>query len=556
VFETIDNYVSSVIKERNVPGSSVAIVKDREIAWSKGFGYADLEEKTPATPDTVYRYCSMTKPFVTTGLLQLMEKGMFSLDDPVNDHLEKAKIKTMFAKQPTIRDLLTHYSGLPTIGTPRARDEREASSTEKYIARFARAVRPPGQVHGYSNPGFVIVGHLIEHFSGTPYPVYMKENVIKPLEMDSSDFYLTPSMKGRMSMGYGRRGPEDPIQHVEPYASGITPPAASGNLFSTCTDYAHFIIAQLNGGVYKGKRILKEETLKESRRLQAATGNSRSGMGLSWFRFMHNGHVVIRHTCGMLGWTSHVAFYPDLKTGVIWNTNLNDGSGWRPPALTALSMASGEYKTFDPKTTRSETVPEEWRKIAGTYGSPDQTLEIKVEEGNLVMGEGDGKAFLQKIEGSRYLVHGSSNDGLELTFEYDESGRVKQFDLGPSVIPRYLTGTWKVIHTTNPLLFDFILDIESEKQATAISVDGKKMLITIFEVEGHRITGSFKTAEPQDAIGLPTPPPNYNVTFELQYVEDLLIGQIKINPEKATVRLPGKIMILSRSCTPSHQKRN
>ncbi len=547
MFETIDNFVSSVMKERNVPGSSVAIVKEKEIAWSKGFGYADLEEKTPATPDTVYRYCSMTKPFVTTGLLQLMEKGMFSLDDPVNDHLEKVKIKTIFAKQPTIRDLLTHYSGLPTIGTPRARDEREASSTEKYIARFARAVRPPGHVHGYSNPGFVIVGHLIEHFSGTPYPSYMKENVIIPLEMDSSDFYMTPSMEGRMSTGYGRRVLEEPIQRVEPYVSGINPPAASGNLFSTCTDYSHFIIAQLNGGVYKGKRILKEETLKESHKLQAATGDSRSGMGLSWFRLIHNGHIVIRHTCGMLGFTSHVAFYPDLKTGVIWNTNLNDGSGWRPPALTALSMASGEHKTFDPKTTRSDKIPDEWRKIAGTYGIPDQTLQIKVEEGNLVMGEGGSMAFLQNIEGSRYMVHCGPNDGLELTFEYDEKGRIKQFDLGPSVIPRYLTGSWKVIHTTNPLLFDFVLDIESDKQATAINTDGGKMPTTSFEVEGQRITGSFQTAEPQDVIGLLTPPLKYNVTFELLYVEDLLIGQIKLNPEKATTQAPGKIVILSRS---------
>jgi len=302
----------------------------------------------------------------------------------------------------------------------------------------------------------------------------------------------------------------------------------------------------MNGGVYKGKRILKEETLKESHRLQVATGKSRSGMALSWFRFMHNGHVVIRHTCGMLGWTSHVAFYPDLKTGVIWNTNLNDGSSWRPPALTVLRMASGKHEKFDPNVTRSETVPDEWRKIAGTYGLPDQTLEIK-EDGNLVMWEGGGRVFLEKIEGLRYLVHGGLNDGLELTFEYDEKGRIKQFDLGTSVIPRYLTGSWRVIHTTNPLLFDFVLDIESEKQATAINADGKKMSTTSFEVDDQRIIGAFQTTDPQDIIGLSTLPPKYNVTLELQYIEDLLVGQVKLNREKATVRVPGKIIILSRS---------
>jgi hypothetical protein len=301
----------------------------------------------------------------------------------------------------------------------------------------------------------------------------------------------------------------------------------------------------MNGGVYNGKRILKEETVKESHSLQAISGNSKSGMGLSWFRCMHYGNVVIRHTCGMLGWTSHVAFYPELKLGVIWNTNLNDGSGWRPPAMTALSMVSGDYKTFDPKITRTETVPDEWRKIVGTYGSPDQTVEVKVEEGNLVMGEGDGRMFLEKIEGLRYMVQGGLNDGLELTFEYDEMGRVKQFDLGTNVTPRYLTRSWRVIHSTTPHVFDLMLDIESETKATAINKDGSKLPVTSFEVEGQRITGSFKTTESQDMIGLSTPPPEYMVKFELNYIEDLLIGQIRISPEKSEVRVPGKLIILS-----------
>ena len=373
----------------------------------------------------------------------------------------------------------------------------------------------------------------------------MKEALIEPLEMNSSDFYLTQSMEERMSTGYGRRTLMEPIQPVTPYVSGINPPAASGNLFSTCTDYAHFIIAQMNGGIYKGKRILKEETLKESHSLQVPTGYSRSGMGLSWFRFIHNNHVVIRHTCGMLGYTSHVAFYPDLKIGVIWNTNMNDGTGWRPPALTALGIASGDYKPFDPKTTRVKTIPEDWKKIEGTYGIPDQTVEIKIEDGNLVMREGDSRGVLEKTEGLRYLVHAGANDGLEITFESDDTGKVKQFDLGTSIFPRYLTRLWKVVHTTDPLLFDVVLDIESEQKATAITDDGMKLPLTSFEVECQKITGSFKTFESQDSIGLPTPPPKYDITFELKYIEDLLIGEIRVSPEKSTAKVPGKLIILS-----------
>jgi len=547
MFDDIENYISAVMKDRDIPGSSVAIVKGKEIIWSKGFGFANIEENIEAKPDTIYRYCSITKPFVTTGFLQLMEKGKFNLDDPVNEYLEDVKVKTIFAEEPTIRDLLTHHSGLPTIGTPRARDECGALSTEDYISKFARAIRPPGLVHGYSNPGLIIVGYLIELFSGKPYPIYMKENVLKPLEMDSSDFHLSSSMEDSMSTGYGRRGPEEQIQAVIPYKSGVTPPAASANLFSTCTDFAHFIIAHLNGGVYKGNRVLEEETLEKSHRLQVTTGNSRSGMGLSWFRFIHYGNVVIRHTCGMLGWTSHVAFYPDSKIGVIWNTNLNDGSGWRPPATNILSMISGEFEKFDPKEIRLETIPEEWEKIKGTYGSPGQTRQIKIEDGNLILGDDENKVFLEKMEGPRYLVHGGSNDGYELTFEYDKKGRVKQFDLGASVVPRYLIGYWYVKHTTNPLLFDFTLDIESDTKATAIGINGKRMPLTSFNIEENKVKGNFQTTLTQDEIGLPSPPPTYEVELELMYIENLLVGQIKMNREKATAQIPGKIIILSRS---------
>jgi hypothetical protein len=161
------------------------------------------------------------------------------------------------------------------------------------------------------------------------------------------------------------------------------------------------------------------------------------------------------------------------------------------------------------------------------------------------MGEGKGKVFLEKIEGLRYMVHGGLNDGLELTFEFDERGRIKQFDLGTSVIHRYLTRTWRVVHTTNPLLFDFVLDIESEKQATARTKDGRIMPISSFEVEDQRIIGKFSADDIQDTIGLPQPAPKYEITFELMYIQNLLVGQIRISPEKSIVNVPGTLIILS-----------
>ena len=94
---------------------------------------------------------------------------------------------------------------------------------------------------------------------------------------------------------------------------------------------------------------------------------------------------------------------------------------------------------------------------------------------------------------------------------------------------------------TNPRFFDFVLDIESENKATVKTKDGVKLPGTSFNVEDQRITGSLKTTEPQDTIGLSTPPPKYDVEFELSYIEDILIGQVRLSPEKSTVRLPGTL---------------
>lgn len=547
MLEKLQKYIQSVMEERNHTGCSAAVVKDDEVIWAKGFGYANLEEKIPATPETIYRCASVTKPVVTLGLLQWMEKGKFELDDPANDHL-KVKIRTKFADQPSIRDLLTHYSGLPTHVPPIYLDKSEALTTEEWVKWVAKTVRPRHKVWAYSNPAFDIVGYMIELFSGKPYDIYMKEKVFKPLEMDSSSLGPYPVDEKRFTYGHSRDGLEGSVQSVKPYICGTIPETGCGGMLSTCTDLAHFVIAQLNGGVYKGKRAVKEKTLEEMQCLQAATGNSRSGMGLAWHRFMHHGHVVLRHTGGMPGVANHVAFYPDLKIGVVMLSNLQDGTGWRPPAPTALQIVAEEYEPFDPKKIQVETVPEEWNKFEGTYGSPGRLQKISVEDGYLVVGEGDKKIYLEKIDDGLYLIHGGSNDGYEITFEYDLEGNVKQFDLGTSVFQRYLVGSWHVVHTTNPRLYASVLEIESEEKACFIDMDGEKTQISDFKVENDRITGSFVTAPPQEYIGWSIfSGRKLTAELELLYIENELTGRLLLTREGEDGRGTGIPITLSRT---------
>ena len=143
IIENIERFVSAELTCRGHPGSSLSVILDGEVAWAEGFGNADADKKVRAEPGTVYRCASVTKPVITVGLLQLMEKGKFQLDDEVNSHLD-VKIKDVQGDQPTIRDLLTHHSGMPTRVPPIYLFDEKPLTMRSYLESAARAVRPRG----------------------------------------------------------------------------------------------------------------------------------------------------------------------------------------------------------------------------------------------------------------------------------------------------------------------------------------------------------------------------------------------------------------------------
>jgi CubicO group peptidase (beta-lactamase class C family) len=530
--ESLERFISAELESRRHPGSSVSVVTRDKIVWSKGFGKADVKKGTPATPDTIYGCASVTKPVVTFGFLQLMEKGKFSLDDPVNDHLD-VKIKTDYEEEPVMRDLLTHYTGMPTMVPPLFHNRKEALTLREYIATAARTVRPRGEAWAYCNTGFAIIGHLMELFTGEPYDAYVDENVLKPLEMHSSAFDQTPAIMQGLARGYKRAGGHDkPLIPNEPYVLGTLPQDPAGSLYSTVMDLGNFVIANLNRGIFMGRRVLREETIEEMHRLQMSPGESRSGMALTWFRNIHNGHVTLSHTGGLPDYTNHVAFYPELGIGVCWLSNLQDGSGWRPPAPTALRIVAGEDAPFDPASI--QTVPENWRSLIGIYGDEKIQHHVRVANGYLMLDE----LYLERLDEATYIVHGPTNDGYELTFEYGEDGSAKQYDLGTNVYPRYvkrtlqldegtdLVGTWRGEY------YDFSgfhvqeIEIEGPSTATAIGKEGEKIPLRDFTAESGRVMGTGTFRIPVEFARWGTQD-EIDVTFELVSIRGKLRGLIR-----------------------------
>lgn len=553
VLEEIEGYLVEEMNRRQIPGLSVALVKGENIAWSKGFGFADLANSTPATAETVYRVASVSKPVLAVGLLKLVERGKLNLDDPVNDLMDDVKIRTRFREQPTVRNLLTHTSGLPVHVDPIYFNPEEAVPLKEMIRESAIAVRPPNEEIVYSNTAFNIIGYLIELLSGMPYPKYMEEEIFKPLEMHSSSFEQTPQIKRLMAQPYTRR-PGGTPEPVKPWYGGSMPEKPCGSLFSTAIDLARFLVSQMNGGYYKGRRILKEETIEEMHRLQASAGASRSGYALSWKRSWYYGRPMLSHTGGNLGWTAHVAFYPEVKTGVVILCNFNDNTGWRPPAKEVLHLLMGGTLYFNPESIRVESIPESWSRLLGVYTREFQEVHVKTEPGHLILEMGPAKAYLEAIDEARFLVHGGKSDGMELTFEFDENGFAKQIDLETEVYRRHieykrmvdenaeLRGLWIGDYVIPYGYFTMKLAIYGENDGTVTDLNGEAISLSDFEAHRGRVKGRARFKVPYGYIGWGAE--EYEVELNLAALEGKLEGNMTLKSVIGESKVP---LILSKT---------
>jgi len=542
VVEDLERFVEAELACRKHPGSSISVIQGGEVVWAKGFGYSDVDEKQRAEPRTVYRCASVTKPVVTVGLLHLMEKGKFDLDDEANSHLD-VKIRDVQGEEPTIRDLLTHRSGMPTRVPPIYLMDEEPLTMRGYIGSAARGVRPRGDRWAYCNTAYMIAGYLIELFSGKMYDRYVTENVLEPLEMGSSVFTLTPEVRGSLAQGYKRAGgPDKPLIPVEPYVLGTMPEDPAGSLYSTVLDLANFLVMNMGGGSFKGRRILKEETLREMHRLQAPSGNSRSGMALTWFYSIHDGRVMLNHTGGLPDYTNNVCFYPGEGVGVCWLSNLQDGSGWRPPSPTVLRMVAGEKPSVGPSLQR---VPCNWDKICGVYGDETRQTVLAVRNGYLTM---DDAVLLDGIDDARYVAHGPSYDGYEVTFEYGTDGRAVCFSVGTTTLLRYtpeapevdremeLKGVWRGEYYDSSGFHEFELVVEDEATATVKGPRGESVTPGEFEAKNGGVIGVYRYRIPEEYARWGTKE-HADVNVELYAVGGRLVGTLGVGGSRTVVEL-------------------
>ncbi len=297
---------------------TIAVFIKNRIIWSKGYGWADIENQVPATPETIGRTGSISKSFTALAMMQLAEQGIIYLDDPVEIVFPKIKnlVDTIGVSKPiTHRMLASHTSGL--IREPRLRGAAAGPIyfwENKIIESipYTYFATLPGTKYSYSNIGFGILGLAVSYAVDIPFIDLVTENIFKPLGMTSSTFVLnTPELWARMSVGYHKNRKTGEVSASasarEHFGRGYKVP--NGGIYSTVGDLAKFAAAMMGESPVQ---ILLPESREEMLSPQLPAEN----YGLGFFVSERNGIKIAGHGGSVAGYNANLIFDPVSKIGV------------------------------------------------------------------------------------------------------------------------------------------------------------------------------------------------------------------------------------------------
>lgn len=307
----LDGFMPYALKTGDIAGAEVAIVKDGAVVTERGYGFANVEKRTPVDPRvTMFRPGSVSKLIVWTAVMQQVEAGKIDLDADINKYLDY-NVTGMDGKPITMRELMQHTAGFEEHAKGVISTSNNLPTFEEMLkARVPARIFPPGSTPAYSNYGASLAGYIVERVSGEPFDVYLEKHIFQPLDMTHSSFRqpLPASLEPFMATGYRvGSGDAEPFEYVGP--------RPAGSMSASADDMAHFMIAHLQDGEYHGNRILSAATAQLMHDSPYADGiGPLNRMELGFFETNINGREVIAH----LGDTEffHTSLHLFLKDNV------------------------------------------------------------------------------------------------------------------------------------------------------------------------------------------------------------------------------------------------
>ena len=362
----LDGKLPDALKNGDIPGAVVSVVKDGQVVTTRGYGWADTGASggQPVAVDpqkSLFRVASISKIPTSIAAMQLVEQGKVDLDADISAYLD-FEIERRFDEPLTLRNLLTHSAGFEES----IRMAQDETDLEAYVKTNPPVqVFEPGSTPGYSNYGMALAGYIVQRVSGQPFETYVREHVLEPAGMTSSTYEqpLPKDMAGSLGPGYTSTGEEVPFELMGDFPAG--------SLTVSAPDFAAFMNAQLS----RSPKLLREETWEQM--WSPGLGEERLGnrakageMGLGYFDLSRHGRRVVGHGGDIVGWHSQFELYPEENTGIFISYN-GDGNDSDSSNNLREDLAQGFADRYFPgetvKASGSKDSAERARQVAGSY---------------------------------------------------------------------------------------------------------------------------------------------------------------------------------------------
>jgi CubicO group peptidase (beta-lactamase class C family) len=321
----LDGMIPYAIHRGDIAGATIAVVKDGQLVFAQGYGFANVEKRTPVIADqTMFRPGSVSKTFTWTAVMQLVEQGKLDLDKDVNSYLD-FKIPEKFGKPITLRQIMTHTAGFEETLTDLFVGKKEQLyPLGQYLQkRMPERIFPPGKVVAYSNYATTVAGYIVQRVSGEPFDQYIANHILRPLKMNHSTFAqpLPASLQPFMADGYPQ------ASAMKPVGFEFVEAAPAGALSATATDMANFMMAHLNHGSYGGYQMLKPETEAAMQTRNHTLAEGLNGFDLGFYDEDRNGHRIVGHAGDTTGFHSDMHLITDAHVGVFMSFNSGGKEG-------------------------------------------------------------------------------------------------------------------------------------------------------------------------------------------------------------------------------------
>ena len=312
-----DEVVGRQIAQGKAPGALLVLVAEGKLLLLKGYGWADSAARRPVDPRrTVFHLASIAKALTATAVLQLGDRGQLDLHTDINRYLSRLHIESPFSQPITAHHLLTHSAGFDGSSIGRTAAAEPEPLADYLVRRLPPAIRPAGLVSIYSDHGYALAGLLVEEIARQPLRRHLRDHLFRPLGMRRTSLEVTPLMQRLLARGYdwqGGAGRPVPLEHIR------TGPASM--LLSTGADMACWMIALLEGGVYRGHRILQAVSARRQLSRQFSNHPLLPGRSYGLSEGSRFEPPEFHHAASASGFTSALILLPAKRTGLLVSFN-------------------------------------------------------------------------------------------------------------------------------------------------------------------------------------------------------------------------------------------